>query len=366
MEAHNKIFLGTVLVLVLLVALLFVQPAIQKQLAPELVSAWVAFETADSSLAEVGPLELPAGTPFKLHAVLEARDRSGQTIYYTEAQQLRLGGEEIPRERLSAWDRPREVRVRWLTLEGTLPYFELDADKGLSHFEIKPFFRSDWPMGWVIPGEIDSAHDSHLVAAAEPALAFGTQRYQVRVELYDSSESVVPQRTFTSWGVAELRARPLEFPTVRMAVASGAGPASKVFGLTQLEVAEPAEPALLTKIDELADLGFAFRRLTVLRDQIRGSGKTLGELIWRTVDLLGTARWDEGIAAGDLLRVGERMVVLYEDQGLPQLLDGEDLCFDFVDGAAVRRLDDVFSGNGDVELAALSGASSYQEAGAQP
>ena len=34
--------------------------------------AWVAIEVDASGVAEVGPVELEVGTPFRLHAVLEA------------------------------------------------------------------------------------------------------------------------------------------------------------------------------------------------------------------------------------------------------------------------------------------------------
>ena len=49
---------------------------------------------------------------------------------------------------------------------------------------------------------------------------------------------------------------------------------------------------------------------------------------------------------GDLLRSGSRFVVLLEDSGTEQVLDGADLCLDFEDGAAIRRLDGVFLGEG--------------------
>jgi hypothetical protein len=58
-----------------------------------------------------------------------------------------------------------------------------------------------------------------------------------------------------------------------------------------------------------------------------------------------------GVAAGDLLRVGNRVVVVYRDDGTPGRLDGADLCFDYLEGPAVERLESVFSVGGLVEWA---------------
>ena len=57
------------------------------------------------------------------------------------------------------------------------------------------------------------------------------------------------------------------------------------------------------------------------------------------------------------MRVGNRVVVLYEDRGTPGVVDYGDLCFDFVQGVSIRAVSDVFIGSGNtVELASLGGA----------
>ena len=62
---------------------------------------------------------------------------------------------------------------------------------------------------------------------------------------------------------------------------------------------------------------------------------------------------DDGVARGDLIRAGGRVVVLYEDRGTPGRLDRGDLCFDFEQGAEVLPLSEVFVGEGLLELARL-------------
>ena len=61
----------------------------------------------------------------------------------------------------------------------------------------------------------------------------------------------------------------------------------------------------------------------------------------------------EGAVGGDLLRVGNRWVVLLQDRGLEGFLDRDDLCLDFDRGARMRLVGEVFTGDGLVEWAGL-------------
>ncbi len=364
MEKQSKLFLIIVAAISLGAAVFLFQGAVEEQLAPEPHAAWVGIEVAGSGVAEVAPQSLDVGTDFRLHAVLEARDRGGQPVYYSAAPAVRFAGEEVAPDRLERWQRRRPIRVRWFTVEGKRPYVALGEGDGIEAFELGEFLRSDWPLSWSVPGEIDAAHDNHLeLDQAEKVQRFGTQRYHVRIELYRDEDSLIPERVIRSWGISDLKEQIERFPTVRLSLPGPAGPASRVFGLTQIEPPPGAGTALRRQIEELADHGVAFSRLTVLRDQIRQTGKRLEDLEWRTVDLEGEARWGADLTAGDLLRVGDRFVVLYEDRGTPGVLDYEDLCFDYVQGAAVRALSDVFVGSGSgnaVELAALGGSTPHR------
>lgn len=353
---ENKIFWWILLALFAVLALIFLQPAVEERLAPELQRAWVAIEVGDSGIGEIGPIEIEQGTEFTLHAVVEAKDREGQPVYYTPATQLRLHGEDIAAERIRPWQRSRPVKVRWYTVEGRWPYLPLGAEKGLQDFGFKEFLRSDWPLTWSIPGEIDAANDDHFESSsALPKQIFGTQRYHVRVEIYHNDKQMVPEQTIRSWGMDDLKEQIDRFPTVFMVVPGSAAPASKVFGLTQLLPPEQIDATLAGQIAELANNHIAYSKLTVLRDMAEHAGLRFRDLGWQDIDLTGASRWQEHAQSGDLLRVGDRVVVLYEDRGDAGVVDYADLCLDFVQGAEVRPLSAVFSGEGfNIEIAALS------------
>ena len=351
----SRLFVAILAVVALAAVAVLLQPTVEERLAPRPHTAWVGIETAGSGVAEVGAVDLAVGDGFTLHAVLEARDRQDRPVYYTQAPGLSFGGRRVPAEALEVWQRARPIKVRWFTVEGERPYVVLDAETGIAGFGLREFLRSDWPVSWSVPGEIDAAHDNHLATgSAEESQRFGTQRYHVRIELYQDRGALIPDRVVRSWGVADLKQHIDRFPTVRQTLPGAAGPASRVFGLTQLEPPPGAGAELSRQIEELAANDVAFTRLTVLRDQIRRAGRRLEDLSWTIVDLTGDTRWGQDAGPGDLLRVGDRVVVLYQDRGKSGVIDYQDLCFDYVQGVAVRALSDVFIGSGnDVELASL-------------
>lgn len=362
----EKIFYLVVALIALGAIFLLLQPQVEDTFAPQPESAWVAIQPQGEDLAVVGPVEIDAGTPFRLHAVVAARARDGELIYYTEAERVVLGGDEIAPEHLRRWDRSRTVKLRWYTVEGRWPYLPLDAESGVQDFQMQEFLRAQWPLSWSVAGEIDVANDDHLEPDRRSGRQrFGTQRFQVRFQLYNRPDDLVPTYSIASWGVDELKEHVEEFPTVTAVLPGAPGPASAVFGLTQL--APPSDPpeGMRERISELAEHRVAFSRFTVLRDQVRAAGLDFGELRWDEVELDGIARWvsadgdvsprdgsPRDIAPGDLVRVGNRVVVAWQDQDEDGFFDYDDLCFDYVQGAEVRTFGDIFSRLPDPDEAA--------------
>lgn len=355
-------------VLVLVAALLF-WPQVREELAPRPTAAWVAIQPEGSDEAVVGTLELPAGTPFRLHAVLEATRRDGSKMFYTEAPALRFPDGPVATQALRPWDRRQEIKVLWFTVEGAVPYLELKPADTLDRFRMTEFLRPDWPQTWSIPGSLDPANDDSLVrSGARADNPFGTQRFSVRIELYGSENRYVPQERFSSWGADQVRAQGRRFPAVIATLPGAIGPVSALFGLTQIDpprAPEKKDAALEREIGELTRQHIAFSRLTAIETILEAAGKEIEQLDWRLVSLDGGVRWGDGSveaatgaprpAMGNLLRVGDRVVVLYRDEGKPEVLDRQDLCFDFAHGATVRPLGDVFVGGGEIQWASLTG-----------
>lgn len=309
------------------------------------VTAWVAIERDGSGLAEVGSLELEAGEPFTLHAVLEAH-RGSERLFFTDARKLRIAGAEIAAEDVRPWEGDLEARVLWFTVEAQSPVVRWEGEEPALRFQAN--FRSDWPRAWHAPGRVEPYRRRLMAADEELEGRFGTQHYQVRIELFGPQSEIRPLHRVVSAGPEDLLAAPGSFPGVTVRLPGALGPASAVFGLPQV-VGDLDGPAL-ERVRRWQEDGLAFSLPAVLRDTAQGSGGAWEDLSWSPVDLATGPSWgDGGVAPGDLIRVGGRVVVLYRDDGAPGVLDGRDLCFDYHEGATVERLATVFTGEGLVE-----------------
>lgn len=358
-EQRNTLLIAAGLLVAVLAFLLW--PQVRERLEPSLERAWVAIEVEGEGVARAGVAALAAGEPFRLHAVLEGRD-GATPVFYTEAPRLEVGGAVVPAERLRRWDRARIARVRWFTVEGRTPYLEVASAGELASFQFEELFRADWPATWSVAGSVVPRHGVQRAGPEGVVPDFGTQRFHVRIELFDREESLTPALRFRSPGAAEVLAPGHELPAVVASLPGAAGPASRAFGLTQLEPAAEAPPevaaGVAAGIADLAARGLAFSRRELLAATVSEAGADPAALAWRIVDVAaGELAWGADVAPGDLLQSGERTVVLARDAGTPGVLDPDDLALDFARGAKLLPLSAIFTGDGGLRLewAAVSG-----------
>lgn len=355
MERETRILWAVVAGVLLVVGLFALGGRVQKELAPEPRAAWVAIAKGEDPVAVSGPVELAAGEPFTLYAVLEAESWRGERVYYTEAEALRLGGEEIPASALRRWTGGEEVRILWFTVEGAPPYLAVATAADLERLQFRELFRADWPQAWTAPGSVEPSRKRLEAGGPDRAVSdFGTQRYHVRIEFFGTAGALVPRLRMRSWGAAEVERESERFPAVTARLAEPLAASSGVFGTPQVEAMDGVEPSPLANLNELWRRRLVFSRLLVLRELLDRTGRSWEELRWRAVDLEAGPIWGSGGAApGDVLRVGQRFVILVADEGRRGRLDDGDLGFDFDKGAALRRLEEIFTGEGLVEWAPL-------------
>jgi len=353
MSTEKKVLLAVVGVVTVLVVFLFSSEVVEKEIAPKPKAAWVAIEINGSGVARTGRVELESGSPFRLHAVVEAETLGGATIYYTEAQRLEIQGEEIPAESLRVWNRSIKPRVLWFTVDGYKPFLEIAEDSELNEFRFEENFRADWPRSWSIPGNLRPRGEREPKSGSVEGLSrFGTQRYHVRVEIFGPKSEITPEIRFRSLQAADLPEKVDSFATVQATLPGALALPSRVYGLSQIELGPEAAAGVGEQLIQMYSKGLAFSRLTLLRDILDQAGTTYGDLRWASVELSVDQVWgDGGVAAGDLLRVGNRWVVLLQDGAIPGVLDREDLCLDFDKGARVRQIGEVYTGEGLVEWA---------------
>ena len=355
MSTERKIFLIVLAVVVGLVILLFSSDIVEKEVAPNPVAAWVAIDVEGSGIARTGRVEIVSGTPFRLHAVVQAETFSGRTIYFTGASRLELDGEEIPAEALRPWKRSDQPRILWFTVEGFTPFLEVDSMDALADFHFKDHFRADWPRTWSIPGDLRPRAERDLQSGPIDGIPrFGIQRYLVRVEIFGPESQITPRLRLQSLSATDLPDQVDAISTVVAALPEPLSVPSSVYGLTQIEPEPVSSPEVLRQVADWYEQDLTLSRLAVLREHLGRSEIDYKDLEWVAVELGVDQSWGEGGAAGgDLLRVGDRWVVLLQDRGIEHILDRDDLCLDFDRGAKIRLVGEVFAGDGLVGWSGL-------------
>jgi len=353
---ERKIALAVVGTALLVIGAIFLSEPVQRELRPDPVRAFVAMQAAGEEFAHQGQLELAAGAEFRLHAVLEAVTRGGERVFFTEAPALLVDGEPVAVEALRRWRGPEEVKILWFSVEGPRPFVEIDEPGHLADFEFHQSFRPDWPRAWSIPGDLKPARRVEASLAGGYAIDFGTQRYQVRIELFGASSQLVPRASFDSIGPNELLASPATFPTASAVLDGVLALPSRVFGLSQIDLGAEALESDAETLQGWQQQDLAFSRLGLLRSVLERTETTWEDLHWTAVDLAAGPAWAAGaVARGHLLRVGDRVVFLLADRGEIGRLDYDDLVLDFSEGAEIRALGEIFSGEGLVDWAVVGG-----------
>lgn len=353
MESRRLVALLFVAILIAMGLALWLVPRVSERLQPVPQSAFVGIEVDDSGVARVGRVSLLPGKPFRLHAILEAKTPSGETVYFTEAAGIDFG-DGVVGDRVERWSGPQIVKVLWLTLEGAVPYLVLEDVEELAEFRFEEFFRAEWGRGWTASGSLEGRHNEQLMRdGTADGRPFGTQHYRAWIELFEDDRAIVPSERFKSPGFEELQEEPSKFSTAVVELAGSLATPSRVFGLSQIVLPEGADPSFVGQLARFLRDGLAFGRLVLLQAIVEGVGMSFEELDWQRLDLQQGGAFGERVQEGDLLRVGARWVVLFEDGGTSGVLDSEDLCMDFDRGAEVRPLSAVFVGGGDVEWASL-------------
>jgi hypothetical protein len=341
--------------LALLVALRFL-PEIENPFAPEPVAAHVALLAEGEVVARDGAHELAAGRPFRLFAVLEAKDWRGDTIWFSPAPALEIHGRAIAADSLRPWPEDPLVRVLWFTVEGAPAYVEVASAADLARLRFEESFHPEWGGNWVVDGRIDPRLVLRDPDSPLRPLPFGTQRFAVRIEFFAAEGALTPSRralappaeaVLTDRGLGTRVLASLPPPLARLSAA---------FGRPELDPRPGLDDETAQRLDRLVEDGIVYVRADLLAAHLAGAGTTAAELSWREIDLaVERPKWGTAAGPGDLLQAGPRVVVLFRDGGEAGRLDPADLVFDLWQGLRIRRIDEIFRGEEGLalELAAL-------------
>jgi hypothetical protein len=326
-------------------------PSWRRSFDPEPRAAYVALLARGATTASDGVHELAAGEPFRLYAVLEAETARGRQIYYTEAPALRLGGRDVPAQQLVRWPAGRVARVRWLTVEGFAPYLQVTGADDLDRFGYVESFHPEWGDDWSVDGVVDPRLVQLEPGSPLRPLPFGSQRWAVRVELYPADEATVPSGRWSSPGADRILTAPGSVLGLVAALPPPLAGLSRAAGLPLVEPGPELAPELAERVAGLTGARLAAVGNQLLAEHLAAAGRSADEVEFRPV-VLGPAgpRWGDDVTPGDLLRAGDRVVVLFADAGERGRLDGADLVFDVERGLRIEPVESIFVGDQELVL----------------
>jgi len=182
-------------------------------------------------------------------------------------------------------------------------------------------------------------------------LPFGTQRFEARIELYENEVALTPAERWSSPGPEAMLSAPERASGVIARLPEPLAQVSGAFGRLRLDPADELAAAEEERVVRLVDAGFAYLAPGLLAAHLEESGLDPGELAFETVELGPSGpTWGAEVETGDLLGAGDRMLVLWRDEGIQGRLDRDDLAFDLHRGLRIDRVGQVFLGDESLRL----------------
>jgi len=186
-----------ILLLLFLVIGIFLYFYKEKEKPPELEfeEVYLFFKEGDKLFD--GPLFLEDEHNINLEAVLKAK-KNGKEVYFSNYKNII--SKNIPKEKILSFnDFPYILKFLWFTYEPEMIYYYI-SENSTSNFKWKTFFLKDTKEPSFSP-TFEAQNTSFL---AKPPFGeflgkyYGTQRYSLRVEIYDKRAPRVPFRVLHS------------------------------------------------------------------------------------------------------------------------------------------------------------------------
>jgi len=163
---------------------LIIHPSVRVSDAPKLEKALIVVKSDSQKYATNDYLTLKTDDNPMLYAVVVARKKGEKELtWFTEADNLKIDGKIIDKNRIEKWDtfKWKEVRIMWFKIE----------PKILNKLVVKPFdsknliykldFQHNWPFEWSHKVDVNGFADTY------PRQNLGTMRFRIRAEIKTSS-----------------------------------------------------------------------------------------------------------------------------------------------------------------------------------
>jgi hypothetical protein len=345
MKSDNRLVVLIFVVLVTMLAAPLIFNLVRDARRPRLVGVRIVTAAGADPVFATGARRLAADDELRIAAALELEYPGGRRQWLAPAEVLEIDGVRVEHVNAAKWpERDRIARVFWFTVEGANVGGVVDPGNARKRLRYSNFLAPE--MGQeLLAAAPPEVHNDDSLGGLFMALPVdgGTHRFYVRVDILEPEQSDVKAvQTAASRGPQRI----LEpgFPAVHrsMTAPSGIDPAvGELFNLGgwETEGDDPglwdsvARSAFSTSFDQLVANRVVTNSRSFAAVAVSGNVTLDDESLARLGEVTiaeGAAsmagrplRWDDDVAAGDMLVDGQQFTVLLEDDG-NGVLDGPD------------------------------------------
>jgi hypothetical protein len=290
---------------------------------PALAEIRVVSATSNDPVFREGPRTVAADERVQLAVALRLTYRDGSSKWLAAVEELEIDGRTTEHVITTRWpEEDREARVFWFTLEAPVLGGRAGPDDISEKLAYRSFLAQELGNHWLVDGDPEH-HADDLVNLGGGAVTVnaGTYRPYVRVEVSGRSKDAERQAA-TSLGPEQVDNPRMVRISRQLPHEIGLNPvAGELFRLPGLEPIEGFDEDLTELARQrLATSSWTFASYAVFGEETSSpsnlqrlwSGRWNGK---RMAPGSNPPRWDGGVRTGDLLRQGERWLVLVSDDG---------------------------------------------------
>jgi hypothetical protein len=326
-------------VLVALIAAPLIIQHVRDSRRPLLAAAVVVTATDGDPVFRSGRRVAEAGETVRLAVALRLTQTGQDDQWLAPVEQLEIEGQLVNHIQRETWiESDRHLRVFWFSVESALLGGRLTAEAAADRLRYRSFLAPEMGRGLAAASLPNRHNDDHLGSTGDAESSpFGTWRAYARVELVEDQGDVQPLQSVATAGPDNSLAP--GFPTVSRGGRFPQGITSAAGELFNLPGFEPAptdgpwnavtERGFDRTFSDLVDARFVVSSWTFASVAVSGRSTLKPEQlvdlgpIDRTADELlrngSRLRWPSDVAAGHLLKSGERWLVVLADDGNGEL-----------------------------------------------
>lgn len=163
---------------------------------------YVVSQSQDQKRADQKPKYARRDETVWLYAVVKAK-QDGKTVYFTEAESVRIGRKRIPKSKLRRWDFSKDLPLRWHKVEANSneKYYDMQNDYGcpdaLGDCKRIDYSNTPWKHGWKVKADVHPTLLKDQFPTIEPGL--GVMRYKATVKYGEEEVSTPGAESVKNW-----------------------------------------------------------------------------------------------------------------------------------------------------------------------